>query len=822
MHCSLVKFHPTRLELFTCSDDCHIRWWSLTTGKQLACLQSHNSLVRGLAFVPGTELLVSGGRDAIVLVWDLDTRVPIKTIPVFETVEALVLMPAETRFPGRPKNLAKGAFHFALAGSKGEIRIFDNAGGCVHTVPCQAELTGCFFDARASQLVATTVEHAIMTFAPEQFERTKLFFGSYDEVVDVRFIGEDEAHVAVATNTEHIQIVDVATMNCTLMHGHTDVVLCLAVSADGRTLASGSKDNSINVWRSDDDGVWYLAAKGVGHAGDVTAVAVSQKQAGGTFLVSGSKDCTMKMWQLPNRPAGGGAPAETVALKASYTRKAHEKDINCLDVAPNDKLVVSAGQDRLAKIWVAGDGGEVGILKGHKRGVWAAKFSPVDQVIATASGDAMIKVWAVADFSCLKTFEGHGSSVLSVQFLCRGMQLLSADADGLLKLWNIKNMEMVDTFDGHEGRVWALAVSKKQDRLVTGSQDGTIVLWKDNTIEVDEVQRAEDDLKVIKTQDLDNLISQEKLQEAAMLALEIRHPYKLLRIVNQLLQSPAGPTAINALVKDLEGEDLGQLLEYVQGWNSNSRNALPAQAVLNAIIRSVPSASLLKVPKIVQLLPPLLAFTERHFNRLATLQQQSRLVDFSWAEMKLGVGDPVDTSMLHKRTPAKADYGAAAAVVEDEEKLATRKRKKKTAPSEGGDDAGQAGVAAEELPGTPLPTAAKTPKSKKKKKKNRALETAEGEEGAAEAGPATPAVTPKAAKTPGSKKKRAADRAAAEAAAAAAAAATAEAEAEQSGGVYTKKGIGRRIRRAPASDAEDEAAKPEASLPRHSKRSKAT
>lgn len=676
--------------------------------------------------------------------------------------------------------------------------------------------------------------------------------------MDVRFIGEDEAHVAVATNTEHIQIVDVATMNCTLMHGHTDVVLCLAVSADGRTLASGSKDNSINVWRSNDAGVWYLAAKGVGHAGDVTAVAVSQKQAGGTFLVSGSKDCTMKMWQLPDRPAGGGAPVETIALKASYTRKAHEKEINCLDVAPNDKLVVSAGQDRFAKIWVSGNGGEVGILKGHKRGVWSAKFSPVDQVIATTSGDATIKVWAVADFSCLKTFEGHGSSVLSVQFLCRGMQLLSADADGLLKLWNIKNMEMVDTFDGHEGRVWALAVSKKQDRLVTGSQDGTIVLWKDNTIEVDEVQRAEDDLKVIKTQDLDNLISQEKLQEAAMLALEIRHPFKLLRIINQLLQSPAGPTAINALVKDLESEDLGQLLEYVQGWNSNSRNALPAQAVLNAIIRSVPSASLLKVPNIVQLLPPLLAFTERHFNRLATLQQQSRLVDFSWAEMKLGVGDPVDTSLLHQRVPAKPDAGAAAVVLEEEEKLATRKRKKKTAPTvgsddQGGDDADQAG-AAEELPGTPVPAALKTPKSKKKKKravaateedaaaelvpttpaatpkatktpgskkkKKRAVAATE-EDAAAEPVPATPAATPKATKTPGSKKKRAADRAAEQAAAAAAAAATEEAEAEQSGGVYTKKGIGRRMRRAPASDAEHEALQPEVSSSRRSKRSKA-
>ena len=51
-----------------------------------------------------------------------------------------------------------------------------------------------------------------------------------------------------------------------------------------------------------------------------------------------------------------------------------------MDVSPNHKLIVTAGQDRLAKLWHANTGELVGALRGHKRGVWAAKFSPVDQV----------------------------------------------------------------------------------------------------------------------------------------------------------------------------------------------------------------------------------------------------------------------------------------------------------------------------------------------------------------------------------------------------------------------------------------------------------
>ena len=116
-----------------------------------------------------------------------------------------------------------------------------------------------------------------------------------------------------------------------------------------------------------------------GHAGDIAAVAVGRHPAGGAYVVTGSRDCTIKMWKLPAEleVSAGGAPAE---LRSAYTRKAHDKDVNGLDMSPNHKLIVTAGQDRLAKLWHANTGELVGALRGHKRGVWAAKFSPVDQV----------------------------------------------------------------------------------------------------------------------------------------------------------------------------------------------------------------------------------------------------------------------------------------------------------------------------------------------------------------------------------------------------------------------------------------------------------
>jgi U3 small nucleolar RNA-associated protein 13 len=112
-------------------------------------------------------------------------------------------------------------------------------------------------------------------------------------------------------------------------------------------------------------------------------------------------------------------------LPTKYTQLAHDKDINAMDVSPNDKLMVTGSQDKTAKLWNASDGGLVGVLRGHRRGIWSVQFSPVDQCVLTASADTTLKLWAVSDCSCIKTFEGHTMSVLKAVFITRGMQIAS-------------------------------------------------------------------------------------------------------------------------------------------------------------------------------------------------------------------------------------------------------------------------------------------------------------------------------------------------------------------------------------------------------------
>eukprot|EP00731_Ephydatia_muelleri_P022639 Em0015g222a len=94
--------------------------------------------------------------------------------------------------------------------------------------------------------------------------------------------------------------------------------------------------------------------------------------------------------------------SEQVKLTAKYTQLAHEKDINSVDISPNDKLVVTGSQDKQLSY----GNGRMGPSWEHSKatgGECGASNSLLGSVYCNPSGDSTIKLWAIADFSCVKT-----------------------------------------------------------------------------------------------------------------------------------------------------------------------------------------------------------------------------------------------------------------------------------------------------------------------------------------------------------------------------------------------------------------------------------
>jgi U3 small nucleolar RNA-associated protein 13 len=125
----VAKGGAARARLISGADDCRIRVWDLRTRECLHILDGHVSVVRGLDVTPDGRTLVSGGRDKVVNVWDLERGVLRKTLPVFETVESIGLVEVEVEEgKGKGKEGEKKYLVFT-GGDKGVLRLWDLSTG---------------------------------------------------------------------------------------------------------------------------------------------------------------------------------------------------------------------------------------------------------------------------------------------------------------------------------------------------------------------------------------------------------------------------------------------------------------------------------------------------------------------------------------------------------------------------------------------------------------------------------------------------------------------------------------------------------------------
>ncbi|WRT65886.1 uncharacterized protein IL334_002837 [Kwoniella shivajii] len=733
-----------RMELVTGSTDARVRIFDLRDAsarvvgggnavKPKAVLEGHVSVVRGIDVTPDGRWAVTGGRDKVVLVWDMlsgenigqsskksgkgkataaGTPKLVQTIIAQEQVECLGLLPIEEPVAGS----ANGRLLCYTGGDRGIVRIWDvlkgqeigsmkGVEGVDEAEVDEDEQRGVLnviYDSTSSSLVSVHADQNIIFHSLSSSQAIRQIVGFNDEIVDSIFLNSTSSsshtHLALATNSNLIRLYSTSTFDVRLLSGHKDMVLCLDKSADHQWLVSGSKDQTARVWAPTPDGQgWKCVAICEGHAESIGAVALSRKMddkgKSGRFLFTASQDRTIKMWDLTSLPLDpSDMPEEPIKPRSMATLRVHEKDINSLDLSPNDKFLASGSQDKLVKIFHvdfdassgAGSGSLklAGTCKGHRRGVWSVRFSKTDRVVASAANDKTVRLWSLDDFSCLKTFEGHTNAVLRVDFLSNGMQLITSARDGLVKLWNIKDEACVKTLDNHEDQVWALAISSDEKTIVSAGSDSVATFWEDST-EVEQAEKNEALVKAVQSeQDFTNYIALKDYRRAILLALSMSQPGRLLHLFRTLINSPTpaegsiiGSLEVDEVIRTLPGLDLVRLLKFIRDWNANARTSPIAQVILHAILKlrsaedilaafdsagKIPSLNpadeeegeadegvekkkLTKAEKLAapigikELLDGLIPYSERHFSRIDKLVQESYMLDYVLGEMDGGL-----------------------------------------------------------------------------------------------------------------------------------------------------------------------------------------
>ena len=471
------------------------------------------------------------------------------------------------------------------------------------------ELTG-------STLMASTSEQLFFQL-DLQLQVKNVFAGHHGEITDMALINDEL--MAISTNAPEVRLIDASLLSsaCQLLRGHSQPVVALASckSGLGPVLISGSRDHTARLWLSPLDKE-AASIEITGHTDVVSAVAIAPLKEI-LLAATASADLTIKTWTV--NPEG--------SLKAKWTVKAHDKDINSLVISPNGRYLVSCSQDKTAKLWSLSEGSLLGVCTGHRRGVWAAAFSPVEQLLATASSDRTIKLWSLPTKSekpkCLRTLESEQSAaIIRLLFSRSGQQIVAATADGLLRTFDVKSGAS-SVLDAHPDRIWAML--SLDDSLWTGDASGTLKRWRNVSQERAIEQQQARDAEILAAQLLSNLILKKDYSNAAVLAIQQQQPHRLFSLFTQLIAGHDIETSLSLLspiVSALTDPQAVAVLTWLRDWNVSLKRAHVSQLVLAALLREKRQA-ISKSEALTQILP----YGQRHAQKLDEMLIRTYLAD---------------------------------------------------------------------------------------------------------------------------------------------------------------------------------------------------
>src|SRR6266566_2741161 len=172
--------------------------------------------------------------------------------------------------------------------------------------------------------------------------------------------------------------------------GHTDRILTVAWSPNGKYIASGSLDKTVQVWATN-PGEHFQPYIYRGHTAGVQTVAWSPDS---NRVVSGAIDKTVQVWD-----ALSGEHA------AIYT--GHTGFVNTVAWSPNGNYIATGSADKTVQILDATTGNHRYTYRGHTDTVSSVSWSPDGKYIASGSWDKTVQVWNALTGAVLYTYNGY-------------------------------------------------------------------------------------------------------------------------------------------------------------------------------------------------------------------------------------------------------------------------------------------------------------------------------------------------------------------------------------------------------------------------------